>query len=988
MPSSIALYLLLFFFFILTLSNSLVLGESYNVYSWGLNMDGQTGMDLPTTPGSFSTPTLNQHVSSLLANPNSLYESVYNIATKPSDITISLKTIIPGYKYNLYWFTFTNTTSSETTDQLFSCGDNTDYCSGLKSPKFTTELQVVYEYSATSNNRYLDGSLSGKKLESVDCMVSCIACTKDGLVFVRTSSQKWAWYAVTIDSGLVDAQGITVSNKCKKVSVGGTTTSATYFVMTDSGHLFSWGEFNSAMRGYDDAEYSGTAPHLISTVFGAFEFAVLKDYDIPVNDGLGVLGYLNDTGLYLIGKNTYGLFGITVDDLFYLTPYLAIDSQVIGSKLKKIVFGYANALVLAESGKVYAFGGNDYGQVNPSGYGPYQESVAEISSVSGSVDCFCSAHACGCRQTGGSFKTWGSDKERGWTGAALFDYINFPESSSTFSLLTRGGFAISNTNKLYAWGDNTNGYMCLGEKSIQMTPKLLFSANYQLKQLVSGEACSYSLGESGGVSIVNMWGNCTNGLGFGIAPSGGYLFHNLTTLDNSLHLQGLKYSQLSMYNLHAGFLSSSTQQKPYMIGYGDSMRLGTTNLNDLDVLTSVDTTVLVNEDIVQVSAGYDHTVYLTRGGYLMGSGDNSKRQLDPLDISYSELLNISTTVIQEAGERIVKVVAGKQTTFVLTDAGHIWGKGSNEQQQISKNGPSPITEFQQLDPTTKNFTKLAVGTYPIACEAGGYAYRFSGDNKGPWQYFYTYMESCSDVFAKDDIYYFITNVGKVYAIGSNYYNQISTVYGLDEVTLTANMIFSPVKLGGMPRMIAVGNGFTSIGVEVPSYTCNGKNFSDPTVCNGKGYCISQNQCQCENSYWTGSDCSTPVCIPVEGGAICSGRGVCIAPDTCKCNSGYFGSRCETYYCFGILPDPYGMATTKPCNNRGSCKGPDTCECTSSEYYGDECQFKRCFSGNGAFLKRNSLADRLCNKINSQILNITYPIPTGDMSGTPNIPNRG
>ena len=313
---SLKVVLLSLFIVVLTLSNNFdfVSGETFNVYSWGLNLDGQTGLDYPTPNGftfSYYTPLVNNYMTSILfQNSNALYESIYNIPTKPSEIQISLNSIIPGLQFNMYWLTFTNSSSGESVDQLFSCGDNSNSCAGLRGPKFTTELQVLYEYSYISFRRVTEGTIPNKRLHSVDCMGSCIACTKDGFVYTKPVNQ-YFWNSVEIPSGLIDSLGFNVSNKCEKVSIGGTT-SDTFFVMTQSGHVFSWGDYNYGMRGYEDLENSGASPYLVSSIFGAYEIGALKNYDNPVPAGLGVLVFLNETGLFVIGKNRYVKYSMNI----------------------------------------------------------------------------------------------------------------------------------------------------------------------------------------------------------------------------------------------------------------------------------------------------------------------------------------------------------------------------------------------------------------------------------------------------------------------------------------------------------------------------------------------------------------------------------------------------------------------------------------------------------------------------------------------------
>lgn len=68
--------------------------------------------------------------------------------------------------------------------------------------------------------------------------------------------------------------------------------------------------------------------------------------------------------------------------------------------------------------------------------------------------------------------------------------------------------------------------------------------------------------------------------------------------------------------------------------------------------------------------------------------------------------------------------------------------------------------------------------------------------------------------------------------------------------------------------------------------------------------------------------------------------------------------CIYYNCGGIL-----SSNGTVCSSRGSCIADNTCQCNSG-YFGDNCQFVKCYSNQ---IGMKSASSRLCKRINSQIL---------------------
>ncbi|KAL0476395.1 NHL repeat--containing protein [Acrasis kona] len=88
--------------------------------------------------------------------------------------------------------------------------------------------------------------------------------------------------------------------------------------------------------------------------------------------------------------------------------------------------------------------------------------------------------------------------------------------------------------------------------------------------------------------------------------------------------------------------------------------------------------------------------------------------------------------------------------------------------------------------------------------------------------------------------------------------------------------------------------------------CFGIAWDDPSVCGGKGVCVSTNKCECKPS--ANSTCDYPKCFGLlyTDTNVCSGAGVCVDTDTCVCGALYSNNNCQDKIC-----SPYNTTSYSP-----------------------------------------------------------------------------
>ncbi|CAK4401331.1 unnamed protein product [Aphanomyces euteiches] len=149
-------------------------------------------------------------------------------------------------------------------------------------------------------------------------------------------------HAFKLITGLVDKQVVKLSagNGCEHVAA-----------VTDLGELYTFG-YNARVV-TDENEMYG---------FGRNDFGQLGVSDgLDKHEPFRIPFFSASGGLYSFGKNDHGQLGIDAPGV-KMTP-VRVEGELESEIIVQLACGYYHSVALTQSGKVYTFGRNDYGQL-------------------------------------------------------------------------------------------------------------------------------------------------------------------------------------------------------------------------------------------------------------------------------------------------------------------------------------------------------------------------------------------------------------------------------------------------------------------------------------------------------------------------------------------------------------------------------------------------------------------------------------------------
>ncbi|KAL0484689.1 Herc, partial [Acrasis kona] len=305
-----------------------------------------------------------------------------------------------------------------------------------------------------------------------------------------------------------------------------------------------------------------------------------------------------------------------------------------------------------------------------------------------------------------------------------------------------------------------------------------------------------------------VFGECKNQLGIGVTDN-----HVQSEPALIEHLQNHKIVKICTGFVHS--VALTLNGKVYTFGCGDDGKLGyIPGANSIDSSRPNLVTQLQNEFVVDVSAGYNHTMFLTRRGAVCGAGNNS----------YSQLCcsqNFKSGTVQHALEydrlQIIKIVCGYYHTILISATGKVYYKGKDSPDQ------DDLGEITSLN--DQHIVSAGAGySHTIFLTKRGQVYVYGDNSAGQLGLdelvFHTIpklLPNLEQIVSCDGGYYhtiFLSKDGSVYTAGSSQYGKLGI--GLDDIFThgatmlqefgAKNMVANSVSAGGYHSAVSTIDG--------------------------------------------------------------------------------------------------------------------------------------------------------------------------------------
>ena len=249
---------------------------------------------------------------------------------------------------------------------------------------------------------------------------------------------------------------------------------------------------------------------------------------------------------------------------------------------------------------------------------------------------------------------------------------------------------LSNTGQVFAFGNNNQGQLGLGNNGNRNTPTVIPNLN-NIIQVSVGFEFSLILSNEGQVYA------------FGINTTGQLGLRDYKNRNNPTLIENLPaIIQISAGKFHSLILSKDGQA--YSFGHGESGQLGLRNENSINIPTLI----RLNDNIIQVSAGVNHSLVLVKDGYVYAFGRNNGNlgfqvhNGNAGQLGLGDNLNRSWPDKIPGLNNIVQVSAGNSYSLVLTNEGKVLTFGYNEQGQLGlgdhdgRNNPTLIENLSNI----------------------------------------------------------------------------------------------------------------------------------------------------------------------------------------------------------------------------------------------------------------------------------------------------
>ncbi|MDR1392846.1 MAG: FG-GAP-like repeat-containing protein [Bifidobacteriaceae bacterium] len=475
--------------------------------------------------------------------------------------------------------------------------------------------------------------------------------------------------------------------------------------LSQAGRVYSWG-YNA----FGEVGVGDTLPRLEPVRLDG----ILSNVTITA---IGVGDYStvvasNSGKLYLWGTNYYGQIGTPIPPIQALP--VAVTGLPSNSPVVAIAAQHDFTMALTAAGQVYTWGNNENQHIGDgtavNRFSPVLISGAlsgvKIVAIATGVDHAMALSANGQVYTWGH-NTYGQLGDPGRT-AVTPARVDGPLAGLKVVGIAAGDYfnlVVTDTGRVYAWGANASGQLGNGSTTRTGTPTLVggLLAGVNVATVATGASVSIAISQTGKGYI---WGvNATGQLGNG----------NLTNNPLPAAMTGV-FANTSVKAASGGnnhTVATTRDGKFYTWGGNMWGQLGNGTQTD-QTTPAPPAGPLANLKVTAVSAGYNHTVAVTDSGRVYTVGYNAYGRLGDGTTALRSTPVLVGGLLTNL--KVVAVAAGREHTVALTDTGRVYTWGDNDYGQLGTAvaghypWPEPLANFDLRTPPASAGSVTISGT--------------------------------------------------------------------------------------------------------------------------------------------------------------------------------------------------------------------------------------------------------------------------------------
>ena len=296
----------------------------------------------------------------------------------------------------------------------------------------------------------------------------------------------------------------------------------------------------------------------------------------------------------------------------------------------------------------------------------------------------------------------------------LIEPILVPDAPHNVIQISTGSYnswALTENGQVYSWGNNNYGELGLGDMIKRYIPTLVLKMPNDIIQISAGHSHSLALNIH---NKVYSWGDNLNGqLGLG---------HNINELIPRLVS---KMPKNIVQILAGGFHTLALTNDGYIYSFGSNgegqLGLGDNNNKNVPTLVSK----LYNK-VIQIAAGFRHSLCLTSDGHIYSFGYNRDGQLGLGDYD-----NRNVPILIPNINNIIQISTGVDSSLALSNDGKIYAFGNNFDGQLGLGRYNNINIPKLVPLAPNNIIQISAGNnHSLVLRANGQIYAFGINNLG------------------------------------------------------------------------------------------------------------------------------------------------------------------------------------------------------------------------------------------------------------------